>query len=97
MYSAIRSPAGLRIADGQKDGLRFASRFLERLPAPWVPVNWIVRVLQKVRGFFVDQVVGVYMFSTIWCHGMVHPLWRDLPLLYTNVAKSIEDGVEDGG
>ncbi len=62
---AIRSPAGLRIADGQKDRLRFADGLLEGFPAPGVPVDGIVGVLQQVRRLLMDQAVGVFVFAIV--------------------------------
>ena len=69
-YTATRSPARLRIADGEEYCLRFAGVFLKCLWAPWVPVNRVVGVLLQVWGFLVDETVGVFMLTVVGLHGM---------------------------
>jgi len=61
----IRSPAGLRIADGGKYSLRFALGLLECFWAPWVPVDWVVRMLQEVGGLFVYETIDVFVLSIV--------------------------------
>lgn len=57
------APMTGRVSDGEEYRFVFDSGFRECLIAPWVPVNWVVGVLQEVRGFFVYELVGVFMIS----------------------------------
>ena len=68
-YIATRSPAGLRVANGQKDGPVEPASDAERFVAPRVPVNWIVCMLQQVWGFLVDKAVGVFVTAVVGVHG----------------------------
>ena len=46
------APVASRIAYGKKYGFVLANRPREGLRPPWIPVDRIVGVLEKVRGFF---------------------------------------------
>jgi hypothetical protein len=46
------------IADREKDRFVLAARALERLGAPWVPVNRIVLVLKKVGTVLCGEAIG---------------------------------------
>src|SRR5438270_2081818 len=43
------TPMAGGIANRQEDRLILPTRFLERFFAPWIPIHWIMRVLEKVR------------------------------------------------
>jgi hypothetical protein len=47
------------VADAEEDGFVFAFGFFEGCFAPWVPVDWVVLVLEEVGGFFAGEPVGV--------------------------------------
>ncbi len=68
-YIATRSPAGLRVADGQKDWPVEPAGDAERFVAPWVPVDRVVGVLKQVWGFLVDQAVGEFVTAVVGVHG----------------------------
>ena len=68
-YIATRSPAGLRVANGQKDGPVEPASDAERFVAPRVPVDRVVRVLKQVWGFFVDEAVGEFVTAVVGVHG----------------------------
>ena len=68
-YIATRSPAGLRVADGQEDRPVVSPSNLKGLVAPRVPVDWVMGVLKQVWGFLVDQAVGEFMFVAVGFHG----------------------------
>ena len=68
-YIATRSPAGLRVAYGQKNWPVEPAGDLKRLVAPWVPVDRVVRVLKQVWGFLVDEAVGMFMLAIALFHG----------------------------
>ena len=42
---------------------------MERLWPPGVPVDRIVRMLEEVGGFLVDEAVGILVFAVGWFHG----------------------------
>ncbi|KUO96494.1 hypothetical protein ATW55_14660 [Ferroacidibacillus organovorans] len=68
-YIATRSPAGLRVAYGQKDWPVEPASDTERFVAPRVPVDWIMGVLKEIRRFFVDQAVGEFVAAVVGVHG----------------------------
>ena len=49
------------ISYGKEYGLVLGRRFLKRLRAPRVPVHGVMGVLEKVGGFFVDQLVRRFL------------------------------------
>ena len=55
------APVTGRVADTQEDRFVFLPRRGERLLAPGIPVDGIVRVLQQVGTGLVDQAVGMLM------------------------------------
>ena len=52
------APVASGIADRQKNGLVFGTRFFERRLAPRIPVHRIVGVLLQVGTFLADQMIG---------------------------------------
>jgi hypothetical protein len=52
------APVAGRIPYGEKNGFIFCTRFIECLSAPWVPVNVIVGVLEKIWALLINQTVG---------------------------------------
>lgn len=65
LYISTHSPAGLRVADGHKHRPVESPGDAKRLVAPRVPVHRVVRVLQKVWGFLVDQAVRVFVLAAL--------------------------------
>ena len=55
------APVAGRIADREEDRLFLAARFVEGLFAPRIPVDGIMRVLEQVGRFFVDEPIGVLL------------------------------------
>ena len=53
------APVAGAVADAEEDGFVFAFGFFEGFFAPWVPVDWVVLVLEEVGGFFAGEPVGV--------------------------------------
>src|SRR5205085_3384153 len=53
------APVAGRVTDRQKDRFILSSRFLERFLSPWIPVDWIVRVLEKIRRFLTRKPILV--------------------------------------
>ena len=53
------APMARRVSYAEEDGLVFCPRLSKCFIAPWIPVNWIVRVLNKVRTLLVNQMVRV--------------------------------------
>ena len=53
------APMAGGIADREKDRLVLLARFRERFLAPRIPVDGVVRVLEKVGRFLVDQAIRV--------------------------------------
>ena len=51
------------IADREKDRFVLSFGLGERLFAPRIPVDWVVRVQQEVRALLVDQPVGVWVVT----------------------------------
>ena len=68
-YIATRSPAGLRVAYGQKNGPIEPANDAECFVAPWAPVDWVVGVLEQIWRFLVDQAVGEFVAAIIGVHG----------------------------
>src|SRR5690606_6643944 len=64
------TPVAGGIADGQEDRLFLPLRLFKGLFAPGIPVHRIVGMLQKIRGFFMDQAVGFFHECSLpICHG----------------------------
>ncbi|MPM56229.1 hypothetical protein SDC9_103031 [bioreactor metagenome] len=63
------APVARGVADGEEYGFILAPRLFKRRVTPRVPVDGVVRVLQKIRRFFVYQAVGDFT-----CH-MAAPPW----------------------
>ena len=53
------APVAGRVADGKEDGLVFLARLGEGFLAPRIPIDGIVRVLEQVGRFLVNEAVGV--------------------------------------
>jgi hypothetical protein len=54
------APVAGRIADAQENRLVFRARLFKRVVVPREPVHGIVRVLQKIRRFFLREAVCVF-------------------------------------
>ena len=52
------APVAARVADREKDQLALFLRLGERLFAPRIPIDRVVRMLQQVRARFLRQTVG---------------------------------------
>jgi len=48
-----------RVTDGEKDRFVFAARFGKSFFTPRIPIDWIMRVLEKIRRFLAGQSVCV--------------------------------------
>src|SRR5205085_586056 len=59
------APVTRRVADREEHRLVLAPRFRERLVAPGIPVDRVVRVLQEVRRRFFGQTV--HSFPSVYC------------------------------
>ncbi len=57
-------PATARIADTKENRLVLPSGFFEGFLAPWVPVDWIVRVLKKMGDF---SFINLFEFRKFVC------------------------------
>ncbi len=68
-YIATRSPEGLRVAHGQKDGPVISPGDLEGFIAPWIPIDGIMGVLKQIWGLFVNQAIGGLMLAILRFHG----------------------------
>ena len=68
------------ITDGEKDGLVGLFGGLKGFLTPWIPVHRIVCVLKEVRGFFLDQTIGVFLlvghFGLLSCVSLKVCLFR---------------------
>lgn len=53
------------ITDREKDGLVFFSGFFKSSLTPWIPVDWIMRVLKEIGAFLVDEKVSMFMFALL--------------------------------
>ncbi len=51
------APVASGVADGKKDGLVFAARFIKSFVTPGIPVDGIMGVLLQVWAFLGDQMV----------------------------------------
>ena len=54
------APVAVGIADGKKDWQVGAAGGGKCLFAPWAPIDRIVRMLKKIRGFFMNQPVFMH-------------------------------------
>jgi hypothetical protein len=52
------TPVTRRVTNRQQDRLALALRAVERLAAPWIPIDRIIRVLEKVRARLAREAVG---------------------------------------
>jgi hypothetical protein len=52
-----------RVTDAEQDRLILGVGFRQRFCAPRIPVDRVVRVLKQIRTGFVNQRVGVFVFS----------------------------------
>jgi hypothetical protein len=48
------APMAGRVADGEEDGFVFCFSFFKSFITPWKPIDRIVCMLKKVRGFLMD-------------------------------------------
>src|SRR5688572_24061274 len=66
------------IAHGKEDGLVFAARSVERFLTPRIPVDRIMRMLEKIWAFLAYQTVGPGMSRLLRCgrfgRGQIAPL-----------------------
>jgi len=83
------APVAGAVADAEEDGFVFAFGFFEGFFAPWVPVDWVVLVLEEVGGFFAGEPVGVARLG--WG---VHGLGRGIVCCWEGVGGA---EAEDGG
>jgi hypothetical protein len=59
------APVARRISDAQKDGLVFSFCALQSFFPPRVPVDWVVRMLQKIRARLFGKPVWFIVASVI--------------------------------
>src|SRR2546427_613339 len=57
------APVAGRVTDAQEDWLVVVLGPRQRLPSPWVPVNRVVGVLQKVGALLLDQSIRLSHLS----------------------------------
>ena len=48
------------IADGEENGFIFSLCTIKRFGSPGIPVNRVIRVLEKVRALFMDEPVILF-------------------------------------
>jgi hypothetical protein len=46
------------VSDAEENRFIFLFRSIECFLTPWVPIDWVMRVLQQVGGFFLSEPVG---------------------------------------
>ena len=52
------APMAGGVADAEENRFIFLFRSIEGFLTPWVPIDWVMCVLQQVRGFFLSEPVG---------------------------------------
>ena len=69
------TPMTSRITDREKDRFIFAASFGECLLAPRIPIDWVARVLKKVRRLLLSEPICVRRICRLnfrshgrWCH-----------------------------
>jgi hypothetical protein len=59
------------VTNGKEYGLIFAQSAIKSIRSPGMPVNGVMGMLEKVRGFFLGEPVGMFPVVLSWHH---HPL-----------------------
>jgi hypothetical protein len=52
------------VADAEENGFVFFFRSREGLFSPWIPIHWIMGMLQEIRAGFVNQPIRIFMLHS---------------------------------
>ena len=57
------APVAAGVADAEENGFVLGFRFVQSFLAPWIPVYWIVGVLEKIRAFFINESIRLIFMT----------------------------------